>query len=166
MIGGSIPNQNHRTGICFQPVGQEVQELDRVLLVVGTIFPEQALSPAEVIGSIPVEAIRQRWTVADAPGHSAFIGPSIAELQVSVDMDFVDVNEQNLLATKLGKPGPKLLDEGPTLGWIRLLEDFLTLFPTQTELVQSAAQQIATDLTAKDLLGPTSYLGDGQNVAV
>src|SRR5687768_16696820 len=116
-----------------------LQEQDGVLCLASAFIPEEALTLIKIIGTIPVDALRQRRTIAQSPGSSAFGRPGVSQLQVTVEVRLVDIDEPNLLITNLGKVHLELLHESSSFFGIGSLEKLLAFLPTQSVLRQQRA---------------------------
>src|SRR5262245_43982719 len=117
------------------------QELDRMLLVATAFIPNETLRLGEVIGAKPVDAIRERRTIAQAPSWFARRRPGVAQVHLAVEVRFVDVNQPQLLLTNLAEQLLKLGHEGSALVRFCFREHLLTLFPTQPFLLEEGAQR-------------------------
>src|SRR5580658_4526938 len=93
----SIPNYDQSTAFFLGPFFKSVQEFSRCLFIACPFSPDQALALGEVIGTEPVDAVRQGRTVAHSPDPLADRSPSVADFQVTVKMRFIHINQDDLL---------------------------------------------------------------------
>jgi len=154
MPWSAIPDNHDRRRNIVQPHSKMIQELDRLFLVAAAFIPDETLSPGEVIGAIPVDTVRQRWAITQAPGRFADGGPGVSQIHVAMEVGFIHVNQQNLFLPHLFVEFLKALHKGRTLLRIGFHENLLALLPTQTVLLQECAQRTATDITLEHLLDP------------
>lgn len=153
-----IPDDNSWAGGRSQPGDEMIEELDGGFAVAAVFIPNEALTVGEVISTIPVNPILQRWAIAQTPSRFSFLCPGVAQVHVAVKVRFVDVDKPDLFLTDQGKGRLELLDVGGSFGSVGFLENFLTFLPTQPMLFQNLVQGTAADFTAEDLFDPTAQL--------
>lgn len=146
MIRSAIPNQNDFARIASEAAMQLLQELHRGLGVTGAIFPNKAVPIGEIIGTEPVDAVGKAWRSTRNPVCFANGGPGIADGHVLVQMDFIQIEQDNIRLAHLFIALLKLCHKGGPLPGVRFGEQLLALFPTETGALQDGAQGITTDL--------------------
>ena len=154
---GSIPDNEYGLGKRAQPRRQLVQEFDRIRLVTGAFVPKKTLPLREIIGTIPINPLRQRGAVTQAPGGLTGCSPGVAQVQITMEVCFVDVNEPEFGLTNLLEQGLKFGNESGALVGLGFLEHFLALFPTQPLLLEEGVQCTPAHRAAKDLLDPAAH---------
>ena len=146
MIRSAIPNEDDFARIARETALQVLQKLHRGLGVTGAIFPEKAVTIGEVIGTKPVDAVGEAWRSTGDPVCFANGGPGVADFHVLVQMDFIEIDKDNILLTDLFIKPLKLCNKGfPFLG-IRFGQQLLALFPTESSVLQDCTQRVMTDL--------------------
>lgn len=146
MIRSAIPNENDFARIASEAALQVQQELYRGFGVTGAIFPNKAVAIGEIIGTEPVDAVGEAWRSAGNPVCFANGGPGIADFHVLVQMDFIEIEQDNIRLTHLFIALLKLCHKGLTFLGIRFGEQFLALFPTESGALQECAQGVTADL--------------------
>ena len=117
-----------------------MEEADRILLVTMPFIPDEARPAIEIIGAIPIDAISQWRRATGAPSHFANGRPGATQLQVAMKVGLVHVQQNDLFSTNLFIQFGKSLNEAGALGRVGLLQQLLTLLPTQPLLFQQGAQ--------------------------
>ena len=156
MIRSTIPNENDFACITREAALQVLQELHRGLGVTGAIFPNKAVPIGEVIGTEPVEAVGKAGRSAGHPVGFANGGPGIADCHVLVQMDFIEIEQDDILLTHLFIALLKLGHKGLALLGVRFGEQFLALFPTETGVVEEGTQRVTTDLAPQFASNPVA----------
>lgn len=93
MVGGPVPDDEDVAQIIVQPKSKLVEKSNRIIAVTGAVMPDETLTIAEIISTIPVEPIAQRQTVAGYPIIFSFDGPAVAQIKVLMEMDFIDIDQ-------------------------------------------------------------------------
>ena len=127
-------------------------------LIAGTLVPNETLAIEEIVGAIPVDALSQRGTAAQAPSGFALGRPGVAQVHIAVQMGFIEIEQADFAATKPRKQVLQLLDKGGTTLRVGLLEHFLAFLPTQVLSPQDSVQGRAAACVADDLFKPASQL--------
>ena len=131
-----------------------------VLLAIAAAFvPDEALALGEVIGTIPVDPLLQGRTVTAAPGRCTGSSPGVSQVQIAVEVGFVDVDQPDRFLDKLcAKMVWNSWMKAARFSGLALLEHLLAFLPTQTVPFEELAQRRATRFTPEDLLDPASDL--------
>ena len=158
MPGGAVPNDHNCARLITQPFSHALQELNRMVFVAVALVPDETLSCAEIVGAIPVDAICERSTATHTPGNLVLFGPGVAQVDIAVDVGFINIDQTDLLATELFIQLLKAFHKGRTFLWVGFLEHFLALFPAQPRCLQNPVQRAAGEIAAHDLLEPTPQL--------
>ena len=130
MARGTIPNNENRDVGIAKPWLKMMQELACVLAITVAFVPDKTLAVTEVIGAVPVNAIGQAGAIAQAPGRFTRGCPGVPQVQISMKMCFVNINNANFALTKLLKVRLKGLYIRLALLGLRFAKQLLTLFPT------------------------------------
>ena len=93
VIGGAIPDNHDRTIYLTDPLFQLGEKEKRLVAIALLILPNHASCAAEVIGSIPVDTIGERWAVADTPSTPTHGRPGVAQIHFPVNMGLVHIDE-------------------------------------------------------------------------
>ena len=146
MIRSAIPNEDDFARIARETALQVLQKLHRGLGVTGAIFPEKAVTIGEVIGTKPVDAVGEAGRSAGNPVCFANGGPGVADFHILVQMDFIEIDQDDIRLTHLFIEPLKLCHKGFPLLGIRFGEQFLGFFPTEPRVLQNGSQGVMTDL--------------------
>ena len=63
---GAVPDENDLTRLITYPGGNVVQERNRMVLIAGTLVPNETLAIREIVGTVPIDALSQRRTAAQS----------------------------------------------------------------------------------------------------
>jgi len=146
MIRSAIPDEDDFARIASESTLQVLQKLHSGLGVTGAIFPEKAVPIGEVIGAKPVDAIGEAWRSTGNPVGFTNGGPGVADFHVLVQMDFIEIDKDDIRLTYLFIEPLKLCNKGFPLLGIRFGEQFLALFPTEPSALEDCPQRVTTDL--------------------
>lgn len=137
-----------------KPGFQVMQKLDGLLAIAIAFVPDETLAATEIIGAIPVDAVGKTRAVAPPPRRFACGCPSVAKVQIPMEVRFVNVEESHFSTAQLTKPCLKFLNVRLPLLWLGLGKQFLTFLPTQAIRFEQHAQQTAAYITFEDHLDP------------
>ena len=135
-----------------------VQERGRVVLIAGTLIPNETLAEGEIVGTVPVDALSQRATAAQTPSGFAFGRPRVAHVHVAVQMGFIDIEQANFLSAKPCKQASKRFNKGRTALRVGFAQDLLAFLPTQVASSHDPVQGAQAAGTAQGLPAPTVQL--------
>jgi len=157
VIGSAVPDEHDRTIDRTDPLLQLVEKEKGFIAIALLILPNHASTAAEIIGPIPVDTVRERRTVADAPGTPAQRRPGVSQVHFPVNVGFVHIEQQHFLFANLTEQGLKLRHVSGTFFGVGSPQHFLAFLPTQFALVQDFPQKATAHFTLEDCFDPAAY---------
>ncbi len=146
MIPGTVPDEHHLVLGFAQPLGQLLQEADRVLAIAPAPMPEEDTSLGEVIGTVPLQAFVQPRRGAGPPSPLTLGSPGVAQVQVLMDVGFIDKHQPYLIPQHALEEGLKLLHKLDSRRRVGLDQQLLDALPGETGPFQDPAQGVPAGL--------------------
>ena len=132
-----------------------------MLLVAVAFIPDQTGAIGEVVGAVPVDAVRERCTCTESIGRLPLWRPRIAQVKITMQMNLIHIEQNCLVLTDLFKKTLELLDIRLPFLWIRLAQHFLALLPAQPVCFEQCIDGATTGTKAQNALHMADNLGDG-----
>ena len=150
MPGGAVPNDDDCARLITQPFSHALQELNHMFFVAVTLVPDETLSCAEIVA--PYQLMRSESGAQPLIRQAILVlfGPGVAQVDIAVDVGFINIDQTDLLATELFIQLLKAFHKGRTFLWVGFLEHFLALFPAQPRCLQNPVQRAAGEIAIHD----------------
>ncbi len=158
MPRSTVPNDHDLGRRRTDPLSHSLQKGFRGRAITRSFVPNQTSTSRKVVRPEPVDALRQAWAITHTPSTLAFGGPHIAQVHVSVEMSFVDVDQQHFVGTDFLVQPTKFLEELFSLGGTPSAQKFLDFFPRISSPSKNVANRAARNSQAESLSDPSSEL--------
>ncbi len=156
MPRSTVPNDHDLGRRRTDPLSHSLQKGFRGRAITRSFVPNQTSTSRKVVRPEPVDALRQAWAITHTPSTLAFGGPHIAQVHVSVEMSFVDVDQQHFVGTDFLVQPTKFLEEFFSLGGTPSAQKFLDFFPGISGPSKDVANRVAADFQAESFSDPSS----------
>lgn len=130
MPGSAVPNNNNLALLFIKPLDYLVEIFNGMVTIASSFSPDETISFGEVVSAVPVNPSLQRRGGRSSPGGLTNREPAIAQLQVLMQMRFVNIDYSHFFPPHLLKKQLDLLDKFPSLVRVGFGQQLPALFPT------------------------------------